>query len=80
MKIHSAVLELFHALGQTVGWNDFNRRYAVMRMHLKTGILHEDLHAFLLSEVTGWGISRLPWLLWLPWLKVRDQILANAHL
>jgi hypothetical protein len=32
------------------------------------GTLHEDLHAFLCMEMTGWGIIRLFWLPWLPWL------------
>jgi hypothetical protein len=43
--------------------------------------LHEDdLHVFLSTKVTWWGISSLPWLpwlIWLPWLKVKGQILVN---
>jgi hypothetical protein len=45
-----------------------------------TGTLHEDLYAFLCTKEIGQGISRLLWLpclFWLPWLKVKDQILIN---
>jgi hypothetical protein len=45
------------------------------------GTLHEDLHAFLGFEGTGWGISRLPLLSLfpgLPTLKINDEIVANT--